>query len=61
MFELETMTAEQMHDIIDEHRDGPKIVPGTSATVTEIDPTTNSELSDAVDNITSDTSDDEAV
>ena len=61
LFELETMTAEQMHDIIDEHRDGPKIVPGTSATVTEIDPTTNSELSDAVDNITSDTSDDEAV
>lgn len=32
LFELETMSAKQMHAIIDEHRDGPKIVPGTSVT-----------------------------
>ncbi|MCA9047217.1 MAG: ATP-dependent zinc metalloprotease FtsH [Planctomycetaceae bacterium] len=30
LFEQETMTAEQMHAIIDRHHDGPKIVPGTS-------------------------------
>lgn len=31
LFEMETMSAEQMHQIVDQHRDGPKIVPGTSA------------------------------
>lgn len=30
LFEIETMSAQQMHDIIDQHRDGPKIVPGTA-------------------------------
>lgn len=33
LFEQETMSAEQMHQIIDEHRSGPKIVPGTSVTI----------------------------
>ena len=33
LFEMETMTAEQMHTIIDEHRDGPKIAPRTSVPV----------------------------
>lgn len=32
LFEQETMTAEQMHAIIDSHHDGPKIVPGTLST-----------------------------
>lgn len=31
LFEMETMSSEQMHRIVDQHRDGPKIVPGTSA------------------------------
>lgn len=31
LFELETMTAEQMHAVIDQYRQGPKIVPGTAA------------------------------
>jgi cell division protease FtsH len=31
LFEIETMSAQQMHVIIDQHRDGPKIVPGTAA------------------------------
>lgn len=31
LFEMETMTAEQMHAVIDQHRDGPKLVPGTAA------------------------------
>lgn len=30
LFETETMAAEQMHAIINEHRGGPKIMPGTS-------------------------------
>ena len=33
LFETETMTAEQMHKIIDRHRAGPKIAAGTSVTV----------------------------
>ena len=35
LFDMETMTAEQMHEIIDQHRDGPKIVPGTSAAIAD--------------------------
>jgi len=31
LFEKETMTAEEMHAIIGEHRDGPQIAPGTAA------------------------------
>ncbi|MEQ9411840.1 MAG: ATP-dependent zinc metalloprotease FtsH [Fuerstiella sp.] len=31
LFEMETMSAEHMHSIIDQHRDGPKIVPRTAA------------------------------
>lgn len=31
LFEKETMTAEEMQEIIGEHRDGPKIAPGTAA------------------------------
>jgi cell division protease FtsH len=31
LFEKETMTADEMHRIIAEHRDGPKIAPGTTA------------------------------
>lgn len=31
LFEKETMTAEEMHEIIREHRDGPQIAPGTAA------------------------------
>lgn len=37
LFETETMTAHQMHAIIDQHRDGPKIVPGTAAAIQVID------------------------
>ncbi len=37
LFERETMTAEQMHEIIDRHHRGPKIVPGTSAAVRDPD------------------------
>ena len=37
LFEMETMTAEQMHAIIDQHHDGPKIVPGTTATIEAAD------------------------
>ncbi len=33
LFETETMTADQMHKIVDQHRGGPKIAPGTSVTV----------------------------
>ncbi len=36
LFEIETMSAERMQDIIDEHRDGPKIVPGTTPAVNSI-------------------------
>lgn len=35
LFEMETMSAEQMHAIIDQHRDGPKIVPGTAAAIAD--------------------------
>jgi cell division protease FtsH len=35
LFEMETMTADQMHAIIDQHHEGPKIVPGTSATLAD--------------------------
>ena len=43
LFEIETMSADQMHAIIDEHRDGPKIVPGTSAAIsTDTPPTASS-------------------
>ncbi|HIE97260.1 MAG TPA: cell division protein FtsH, partial [Fuerstia sp.] len=35
LFEVETMTADQMHAIIDEHRDGPKIVPRTSVAIAD--------------------------
>jgi cell division protease FtsH len=31
LFDKETMTAEEMHEIIGEHRDGPQIAPGTAA------------------------------
>jgi len=31
LFEQETITADQMHEIIHAHRDGPQIVPGTTA------------------------------
>ena len=31
LFEKETMTAEEMQEIFGEHRDGPKIAPGTAA------------------------------
>jgi len=30
LFEQETMSADEMHAVIDQHRDGPKIVPGTA-------------------------------
>ncbi|MCP4175543.1 MAG: cell division protein FtsH, partial [Fuerstiella sp.] len=36
LFEMETMSADQMHSIIDQHRDGPKIVPRTSAALTDV-------------------------
>lgn len=57
LFELETMSAEQMHEIIDQHRDGPKIVPGTSAAISDSAPSAaesddngdGSELPDAAD------------
>ncbi|MEZ6128151.1 MAG: ATP-dependent zinc metalloprotease FtsH [Planctomycetaceae bacterium] len=35
LFELETMTADQMHVIVDQYRKGPKIVPGTTAAIAE--------------------------
>ena len=49
LFEIETMSADQMHAIIDEHRDGPKIVPGTSAAITSDTPPTASPVEDVTD------------
>ena len=60
LFELETMTAEQMHEIIDEHRDGPKIVPGTSATVAELDSPASPDVSD-VESESPEATDEEAI
>jgi cell division protease FtsH len=37
LFDKETMTAEEMHEIIGEHRDGPKIAPGTVAIPARVD------------------------
>lgn len=37
LFEKETMTADEMHEIIREHRDGPQIAPGTAAFATRDD------------------------
>lgn len=37
LFEIETMSADQMQSIIDEHRDGPKIVPRTAAASTGVE------------------------
>lgn len=49
LFEIETMSADQMHAIIDEHRDGPKIVPGTSAAIASDSPPTASPVEDVID------------
>ena len=35
LFDEEIMSAEQMHAIIDEHRDGPQIMAGTSVAITD--------------------------
>ena len=37
LFDKETLTAEEMHEIIGEHRDGPKIAPGTAAIPARVD------------------------
>lgn len=40
LFDEEIMSADQMHAIIDQHRDGPKIMAGTSIAITDQSPTT---------------------
>ncbi|MEZ6122751.1 MAG: ATP-dependent zinc metalloprotease FtsH [Planctomycetaceae bacterium] len=49
LFELETMTAEQMHSIIDQHRSGPKIVPGTTAVTDDPSPPARPQLEISTD------------
>jgi len=49
LFEMETMTAEHMHKVIDQHRDGPKIVPGTSAALTDASQSADGEATEAAD------------
>ena len=53
LFETETMNADQMHKIIDQHSAGPKIAAGTSVTVVNETAAEQATISDDVPDVAS--------